>query len=188
MNVYKQFRAILFFLLLYNSGGHTQDIMINEYLASNVITYPEMYDFDDYSDWIELYNPGATPYSLDGFFLTDNLADPLKWKIPDGTLIEPDGYLIIWADNYDEGPNQIYMRPYWPWDNFTTQHYHTNFKISKNGEQLGLFSADQTESYTLIEQESLWKYMDDGSDQGSNWKEINFNDGDWSSGYAELGY
>ena len=37
-----------------------------------------MYDFDDYSDWIELYNPGATPYSLNGFFLTDNLADPLK--------------------------------------------------------------------------------------------------------------
>ena len=68
MKVYKQFRAILFFLLLYNSGGHAQDIMINEYLASNVITYPEMYDFDDYSDWIELYNPGATPYSLDGFF------------------------------------------------------------------------------------------------------------------------
>jgi hypothetical protein len=157
MKVYKQFRAILFFLLLYNSGIHTQDIMINEYLASNVIIYPEMYDFDDYSDWIELYNPSATPYSLDGFFLTDNLADPLKWKIPDGTLIESDGYLIIWADDYDDGPGQVYMRPYWPWDNFTTRHYHTNYKISKNGEQLGLFSADQTESYTLIEQGSLWK-------------------------------
>ena len=46
-----------------------------------------MYDFDDYTDWIELYNPGVTSYSLDGLFLTDNLGDPLKWKIPDGTLI-----------------------------------------------------------------------------------------------------
>ena len=63
-----------------------------------------MYDFDDYSDWIELYNPGATSYSLDDFFLTDNLEDPLKWKIPDGTLIESDGYLIIWADDYNESP------------------------------------------------------------------------------------
>ena len=188
MKVYKQLRAILFFLLFYNFGIHAQDIVINEYLASNVGTYPEMYDFDDYSDWIELYNSDVVPYTLDGFFITDDLENPLKWKIPDGTVINAEGYLIIWADNYNESPSQVYARPYWPWDNFTTRHYHTNFKISKNGEQLGLFSADQTESYTLIEQGSLWKYLDDGSDQGSNWREIDFNDDDWSSGYAELGY
>ncbi|MBT4684658.1 MAG: hypothetical protein HOB68_02245, partial [Candidatus Marinimicrobia bacterium] len=175
-------------MLFYNFGIHAQDIVINEYLASNVGTYPEMYDFDDYSDWIELYNSDVVPYTLDGFFITDDLENPLKWKIPDGTVINAEGYLIIWADNYNESPSQVYARPYWPWDNFTTRHYHTNFKISKNGEQLGLFSADQTESYTLIEQGSLWKYLDDGSDQGSNWREIDFNDDDWSSGYAELGY
>ena len=157
-------------------------------MASNVITYPEMYDFDDYTDWIELYNPSATSYSLDGIFLTDNLEDPLKWKIPDGTVINAEGYLIIWADDYNESPGQVYTRPYWPWDDFTTQHYHTNFKLSKTGEQLGLFMADQDENNLLIEQGALWKYLDDGSDQGSAWIEIDFDDGGWNSGHGELGY
>ena len=67
----RQFRVILGYILLYNSSGYAQEILINEYLASNVIAYPEMYDFDDYSDWIELYNPGTASYSLNGFFLTE---------------------------------------------------------------------------------------------------------------------
>ena len=182
------YRIILLFPLLYNNISYSQEILINEFMASNVITYPEMYDFDDYTDWIELYNPSATSYSLDGVFLTDNLEDPLKWKIPDGTVINAEGYLIIWADDYNESPGQVYTRPYWPWDDFTTQHYHTNFKLSKTGEQLGLFMADQDENNLLIEQGALWKYLDDGSDQGSAWIEIDFDDGGWNFGHGELGY
>ena len=34
----------------------------------------------------------------------------------------------------------------------------------------------------------MWKYLDNGSDQGSDWVELGFNDDDWNSGYAELGY
>ncbi|MBQ33533.1 MAG: hypothetical protein CMG32_01575 [Candidatus Marinimicrobia bacterium] len=184
----KQFGAILVCILLYNGPGLSQEILINEYLASNVTDYPEMYDFDDYTDWIELYNSDVVPYSLDGFFITDDLEDPLKWKIPNGTVINAEGYLIIWADDYNESPGQVYTRPYWPWDDFTTQHYHTNFKISANGEQLGLARADQTGSYTLIEEGSLWKYLDDGSDQELAWTQIDFDDSSWSTGNAELGY
>ena len=184
----KQFGAILVCILLYNGPSLSQEILINEFLASNVTIHPEMYDFDDYSDWIELYNPGATPHSLNGFFLTDDLDNLLKWKIPDDTIIESEGYLIIWADDYNEGPGQVYVRPYWPWDDFTTQHYHTNFKISNDGEELALARADQTGSYTLIEEGSSWKYLDDGSDQGLAWTQIDFDDTAWSAGNAELGY
>ena len=31
-------------------------IVINEFLASNVTTNPDIVDFRDFSDWIELYN------------------------------------------------------------------------------------------------------------------------------------
>ncbi|MBN2300890.1 MAG: fibronectin type III domain-containing protein, partial [Lentisphaerae bacterium] len=41
---------------------------------------------------------------------------------------------------------------------------------------------------TNIAMGSTWKYLDDGSDQGTNWREISFNDSGWSSGPAELGY
>jgi len=35
---------------------------------------------------------------------------------------------------------------------------------------------------------SVWKYLDNGSDQGTNWIARNFNDATWASGPAELGY
>ena len=96
-------------------------------------------------------------------------------------------FLLLWADDYDEVPGRTHTRPYWPWDNFTTQNYHTNFKLSKSGEQLGLFQASQSETFTIIEDGSLWKYLDDGSDQGSAWIAIGFDDDSWESGYSELG-
>jgi len=35
---------------------------------------------------------------------------------------------------------------------------------------------------------SRWKYLDDGSNQGSAWRERDFDDGDWREGRAQLGY
>ncbi|MGC6511050.1 MAG: DUF4832 domain-containing protein [Myxococcota bacterium] len=40
----------------------------------------------------------------------------------------------------------------------------------------------------LIPKEAIWKYNDSGSDLGTNWKEVDFNDQEWDSGQAELGY
>ena len=178
----------LILIALWLSQAVSQTVIINEFLASNVTSNPEMIDFDDYSDWIELYNINNDPIVLDGYFITDDFADPLKWRIPDNTVINGEGFLLLWADDYDEVPGRTHTRPYWPWDNFTTQNYHTNFKLSKSGEQLGLFQASQSETFTIIEDGSLWKYLDDGSDQGSAWIAIGFDDDNWGSGYAELGY
>jgi len=44
------------------------------------------------------------------------------------------------------------------------------------------------EQVTLVEEDSVWKYLDDGSDQGTPWREPLFDDTPWSSGPAELGY
>ncbi len=33
-----------------------------------------------------------------------------------------------------------------------------------------------------------WRYLDDGSDRGTAWREVNFDDNNWSLGPAELGY
>ncbi len=40
----------------------------------------------------------------------------------------------------------------------------------------------------LIERDSVWRYLDDGTDQGSDWRALTFNDTGWPSGPAELGY
>ncbi len=39
-----------------------------------------------------------------------------------------------------------------------------------------------------ITERSTWKYLDNGTNQGTAWKEIAFDDSSWASGPAELGY
>jgi hypothetical protein len=41
---------------------------------------------------------------------------------------------------------------------------------------------------TLVAAGSIWKYLDNGSDQGTAWRAPAFNDSGWASGPAELGY
>ncbi len=40
----------------------------------------------------------------------------------------------------------------------------------------------------LIPKGAVWKYLDNGSDQGTAWTEIDYDDSDWASGPAQLGY
>jgi len=63
-----------------------------------------------------------------------------------------------------------------------------------NGEITGtsatyVFPAQQTVNpTTLIAAGSGWKYLDDGSNQGTAWRAINFADNTWSNGVAQLGF
>ncbi|MDQ3802433.1 MAG: Ig-like domain-containing protein, partial [Acidobacteriota bacterium] len=41
---------------------------------------------------------------------------------------------------------------------------------------------------TLADSDGMWKYLDNGTDQGTAWREHSFNDGAWASGSAQLGY
>jgi hypothetical protein len=41
---------------------------------------------------------------------------------------------------------------------------------------------------TLVNSNSTWKYLDDGSNQGELWRTNSYNDTGWSNGVAELGY
>jgi hypothetical protein len=50
------------------------------------------------------------------------------------------------------------------------------------------FVAGFTTNLTLVATGAVWKYRDNGSDQGSAWTAIVFNDSGWSNGPAQLGY
>jgi len=47
---------------------------------------------------------------------------------------------------------------------------------------------DATTSMTLISRGSVWRYKDDGSDQGTAWRYLDFSDRLWGQGPAQLGY
>jgi len=87
---------------------------------------PEIYEqpSDNFVDWLELYNNGSTSVSLNGWVLTDDNTDLDKWIFPD-VSIRPGEYLLVFCDGTDiTSPASSYL--------------HTNFKLGKNGEYLGL--------------------------------------------------
>ena len=183
MNIIK----ILLIILTVNSYINAQ-VIINEFLAQNVSVNADIIDYDDYSDWVELYNNQNTAVDLTGYYITDNLKNPFKWEIPAGTTIQPYSYILFWADGYDAQPGKVSYREYWPWESFTAKRYHTNFKLDFLGDEIGLFKAGGTGTLQIINEGSDWKYLDDGSNQGSGWKENSFDDNNWNSGYAQFGY
>lgn len=84
-----------------------------------------------YDDWVELYNAGDAPVNIGGMFVTDDLAQPTKWQLPDNapvtTTIPAGGFLLLW---FDGEPSQGAL--------------HVDTKLGAGGEDIGLFANDGT--------------------------------------------
>lgn len=112
-------------ILIPAAGGDDAVLFINEFMASNETTIKD--EHGDYNDWIEIYNPEDFSVWLGDKYLTDNITVPDKWQLPD-KYIAPSEFIIIWADDdTDQGE------------------FHANFKLSKNGEEIGLFKTGGVE-------------------------------------------
>ncbi|HYG22244.1 MAG TPA: lamin tail domain-containing protein [Verrucomicrobiae bacterium] len=116
-----------------NGASAPLSVFINEWLADNSITLPDPAD-GQYEDWFEIYNPGEAAVNLGGYYLTDNLNNPLQFQIPNnGHYIVPaGGRLLVWADNEStqNSTNRVDL--------------HADFALGKGGEALGLFAPDGT--------------------------------------------
>jgi hypothetical protein len=96
-------------------------IRINELQASNKTTILDP-DFNQFTDWIELYNPNPSAADLTGYSLSDDPENPAPWAIPAGVSIPANGFLLIFADGRDVRSNAL----------------HANFKLKGGGEGLRL--------------------------------------------------
>lgn len=99
-------------------------IVLNEYMLSNQSKATDNYG--NSSDWIELYNSGATEADISGMAISDSLSKPGKWIFPDGVKIPAGGYLIVWCDGLDE---------------YKGGNLHTSFKLSENDD--GIVMTDK---------------------------------------------
>ena len=50
------------------------------------------------------------------------------------------------------------------------------------------FAGDTPNPRDFMTNGHVWKYLDDGSDQGTTWRTVNFDDSGWAEGPSELGY
>ncbi|MCH8543348.1 MAG: metallophosphoesterase family protein [Alcanivorax sp.] len=64
----------------------------------------------------------------------------------------------------------------------------TSSDIVLDLEMVGKIELENVRAEELISRGSVWKYLDNGSDQGWEWTELGFDDVDWSAGPALLGY
>ena len=55
-------------------------------------------------------------------------------------------------------------------------------------DKLSFIATASTSFSTILPKGSTWKYLDNGSNQGTAWRASDFDDGAWKSGRAELGY
>ena len=62
-------------------------VVINELLANS--------DAPPGTDWLELYNPGSTAVDLSNVYLSDDPLDLLKYKIPDGIVLQPGEFWAV---------------------------------------------------------------------------------------------
>lgn len=114
--------CILFFSLSANAKMLTdtllQNIYINELMTSNTLINDE---FGESDDWFEIYNGNVDTLFLNSLYLTDDVTNLQKWKITNGTSIEPNGFELIWADG-DTLQGGL----------------HANFKLKSSGEFLAI--------------------------------------------------
>lgn len=117
-------------------GDFGLPLVINEFMASNSsdtgISDPQ----GEFDDWIEIHNFGEMAIDVGGMYLSDDLADATVWQFPDNqpadTTIDPNGFLVIWADG----------------DIADTPGLHADFKLGASGEKIAFSDTDGT---TLID-------------------------------------
>jgi len=136
-----------------------KNVVINELMAVNSTIVSDQNG--EYDDWFELYNLTLEDIDISGYYLSDNVTKTSKWKIPAGTVIKSEGYLVIWADK-----------------DTTQAGLHTNFKLSSGGEELVLSEPDLSVideiSYPAQKTELSFSRVPDGT--GSfRWQHPTFN-------------
>ncbi len=72
--------------------------VINEFMASNSGADAITDELGSAEDWVELYNNTDQAIDLTYYYLSDNPQLPYKWKFPDGAVLEPNAYQIVWCD------------------------------------------------------------------------------------------
>jgi len=147
---------VLMFVGMINCNKEKEDpininksIVINELMPKNSqFGHDQDGEFDD---WIELYNLSSEDIDISGYFLTDSKNEFTKWKLPVGTKIAKNGYLIVWADG----------------DSTTQAGLHTNYKLSALGETILLLTPEmnviEEVKYPATDLQQSWARMPNGT-------------------------
>lgn len=92
--------AVALVLYISKGGGKIEterlgQVQINEVMTSNKGSVPD--ETGAFPDWIELHNNTDLALDISGYGLTDELISAAKWTFPEGSVIQPDGFIIVFC-------------------------------------------------------------------------------------------
>ncbi|MDR1199213.1 MAG: lamin tail domain-containing protein [Prevotellaceae bacterium] len=135
----------------------TFDLKLNELLSNNTENIVD--DYGVHSTWIEIYNPTYGAVDIGGCYITNDINNPKKYRIPQGdvsTLIPQHQYLLIWADSIDyHGP------------------LYTNFKLNADGGYIALYSNDGKTLIDQVEYPALEANVSYAKNDSDKWEKTN---------------
>jgi hypothetical protein len=102
---------------------------INEIAPSGTLGFTD--ELGEQGDWIEIYRGSSAPFMWNDIWITDNPHDPNKWKLKQIQSNAP-SFLTFWADDSPQQGNR-----------------HLNFKLSSNGEFVGISHWDNGDFHWL---------------------------------------
>ena len=124
------------------------DVVINEIVGSNDFGLQD--EFDEFDDWLEIYNKTDSDIDLTGWGLTDNESRGVLYRFPDGAVLPANGFQLVWCDDTpDQGD------------------FHAEFKISRSGDTVMLINpsdliADEVTTPELETDTSYGRRQDGG--------------------------
>jgi hypothetical protein len=108
------------------------NVGISEFMATNATTVQD--EDGDSSPWIEIFNPTTTDVNLNGWALTDDTNNLMKWRFPNVTLLDADdangsdNFMVVFASGKNRTNNIAEL--------------HTNFRLPVNGGFLALVDSN----------------------------------------------
>jgi parallel beta-helix repeat protein len=134
------------------------------------------------SEWVELYNPNDLGVSVGGFTLTDGGFNNL-FLIPEGTVIDPKGYLVI------AGMQDNFMAEFGMTGNLTGDFNSggTGFNLSNSGEIITLKNRyGATEDVVPYSDQSPWPVFADGYGPSMQLKSPGLDNADPQNWFASI--
>lgn len=131
--------------------GHVASVAIDEVLSHT--------DFP-LTDWIELYHATDTDIDIGGWYLSDDIKQLRSFRIPEGTVILPGGYVVFDEHDFNpqrwgqglggfalDGPNgdDVWLTAADAEGNFTRFADHVKFGPTRDGVSLGRWPTHEDE-------------------------------------------
>ncbi len=130
----------------------TGALVINEVCASSITTLKD--EDGEYPDWIELHNTSDKAIDLSNYALSDDPDKLVKWRFPQGSIIEPGGYFVVFAS----GKDRAAADGSWP---------HASFSLRADGETVILADVQgrmlDMVTYDLLEADTSWGRDEEGN-------------------------